>query len=106
MPKEYLNPKELFPSLQYGFSQIVTSTGGKTVYLSGQVGWDEQQQIVGPGDLRAQTWQTFRNIETAMKALPVQRIRQRLTSAVANKNVLAAGSMDARPARNLMTKSR
>jgi enamine deaminase RidA (YjgF/YER057c/UK114 family) len=69
MPKEYLNPTELFPSLQYGFSQIVTSTGGKMVFLSGQVGWNEQQQIVGSGDLRAQTWQTFRNIETGLKAV-------------------------------------
>ena len=68
MPKEYINPKELFPSLQYGFSQIVTSAGGKTVFLSGQVGWNEQQQIIGPNDLRAQTWQAFRNIETAIKA--------------------------------------
>lgn len=68
MPKEYLNPKELFPSLQYGFSQIVTSIGGKWVFLSGQVGWDEREQIVGPNDLRAQTWQALQNVETAMKA--------------------------------------
>ena len=67
MPKEYLNPKELFPSLQYGFSQIITSSGGKMVFLSGQVGWNERQQMIGPNDLRAQTWQTFRNIETAIK---------------------------------------
>jgi enamine deaminase RidA (YjgF/YER057c/UK114 family) len=67
MPKEYLNPKELFPSLQYGFSQIVVSPGGKTVYLSGQVAWNEQQQIVGVDDLQQQTHQTFRNIETAME---------------------------------------
>jgi 2-iminobutanoate/2-iminopropanoate deaminase len=67
MPKEYLNPKELFPSLQYGFSQIITSIGGKMVFLSGQVGWNERQQMIGPNDLRAQTWQTFRNIETAIK---------------------------------------
>ena len=67
MPKEYLNPKELFPSLQYGFSQIITSSGGKLVFLSGQVGWNERQQMIGPNDLRAQTWQTFRNIETAIK---------------------------------------
>ena len=67
MMKEYLNPPELFSSLQYGFSQIVTSSAGKLVFLSGQIGWDEQQQIVGPNDLQAQTWQTFKNIETAMK---------------------------------------
>lgn len=68
MPKEHINPPGLFPSLQYGFSQIVTSTGGKTVYLSGQVAWDEQQQIVGRGDLRAQVWQALRNIQMAMQA--------------------------------------
>lgn len=67
MPKKYLNPEELFPSLQYGFSQIVVSQGGRTVHLSGQVAWDEKQQLVGPDDLRVQTRQTLRNIETAMK---------------------------------------
>lgn len=69
MPKDHLNPPELFPSLQYGFSQIVTSTGGKTVHLSGQVAWDATQQIVGPGDLRAQVWQSLRNVETALQAV-------------------------------------
>lgn len=68
MSKETINPPQLFPSLQYGFSQIVTSRGGRTVYLSGQVAWDERQQIVGPGDLRAQIWQTFHNLKTAMTA--------------------------------------
>ena len=68
MPKETLNPPALFDSQQYGFSQIVAVSGGKTVYLSGQVAWDEQQQIVGPGDLEAQTRQTFENIKTAMAA--------------------------------------
>lgn len=66
MPKEHLNPPELFQSRQYGFSQIVTVEGGKTVYISGQVAWDANQQIVGTGDLRAQTWQTLRNVESAV----------------------------------------
>jgi 2-iminobutanoate/2-iminopropanoate deaminase len=68
MTKEYINPEELFPSLQYGFSQIVTSTGGKMVFISGQVGWNERQEMVGPDDLKTQIWQTFRNIDTAMQA--------------------------------------
>lgn len=67
MPKEVINPPELFPSLQYGFSQIVTTTGGKTVHLSGQVAWDANQQIVGPSDLGTQTRATLKNIETAVK---------------------------------------
>ena len=68
MPKEYINPPQLFPSLQYGFSQIIASQGGRTVYLSGQVAWDEKKEIVGPGDLKTQVWQTFKNIEIAMHA--------------------------------------
>ena len=68
MPKEHLNPKELFDSLQYGFSQIVTSQGGKTVHMSGQVAWNEEQQIVGKNNLRQQTWQALKNVETAVKA--------------------------------------
>ena len=68
MPKTYLNPTALFPSQQYGFSQIVVSRGGATVYLSGQVGWDAQQQIGDPGDLAVQTRRAFANLETAVQA--------------------------------------
>jgi enamine deaminase RidA (YjgF/YER057c/UK114 family) len=68
MAKEYLNPPALFDSLQYGFSQVVSSQGGRTVYLSGQVAWDAEQKIVGADDLKGQVWQTFKNIETAMHA--------------------------------------
>jgi enamine deaminase RidA (YjgF/YER057c/UK114 family) len=68
MAKETMNPAELFPSLQYGFSQIVTASGTLTVYLSGQVAWDAAQQIVGPGDLRIQTRQSLENVKTAMEA--------------------------------------
>jgi 2-iminobutanoate/2-iminopropanoate deaminase len=68
MSKAYINPPGLFPSLQYGFSQIVSSQKGRLVFLSGQVAWDENQRIVGHNDLKAQTWQALQNIETAMKA--------------------------------------
>jgi len=68
MSKETVNPAELFDSQQYGFSQIVIASGGRTVYLSGQVAWDAEQQIVGPGDLRVQTRQALENVKTAMAA--------------------------------------
>jgi 2-iminobutanoate/2-iminopropanoate deaminase len=68
MPKHYLNPPSLFPSQQYGFSQIVATRGGTTVYLSGQVAWDAQRQIGDPGDLAAQTRRTLANLETAVQA--------------------------------------
>lgn len=66
MAKTSLNPDSLFPSRQYGFSQIVVAEGRRTVYWSGQVAWDENQNIVGENDLRAQVWQSLRNVETAV----------------------------------------
>ena len=69
MTKQTHNPPELFNSLQYGFSQMVSSSGGTTIHMSGQVAWDENQNIVGAGDLAIQTQQTFKNIDTALKTI-------------------------------------
>src|SRR5262245_6740600 len=69
MPKEYLNPDSLFPSLPYGFSQIVTATGRKTVFISGQTAWDERKDIVGGDSVLEQARQAFRNLEKAMGAV-------------------------------------
>ena len=66
MAKQALNPKTLFNSMQYGFSQIVVAQGSRTVYFSGQVAWDEHENIVGENDLRAQVWQSLQNVETAV----------------------------------------
>lgn len=66
MSKISLNPDSLFPSRQYGFSQIVVAEGSRTVYFSGQVAWDENQNIIGENDLRAQVWQSLRNVEIVM----------------------------------------
>ncbi len=68
MPKSYLNPKSLFSSQQYGFSQIVVSRGGAAVYISGQVGWDTEQNIGDRDDLKSQTMCALQNIEKAVIA--------------------------------------
>jgi len=68
MPKLRVNPPSLFPSLQHGFSQIVTAQGGKTVYISGQTAWDANKRIVGGMDLGEQTRQSLRNLRTAVEA--------------------------------------
>lgn len=66
MSKTSLNPDGLFNSKQYGFSQIVVAQGNRTVYFSGQVAWDAEQNIIGEGDLRAQVWQALQNVQTAV----------------------------------------
>jgi len=68
MPKEHLNPPTLFASLPYGFSQVVATKGGRTVYLSGQTAWDADQQIVGGNDLGAQTRQALRNVQLGVES--------------------------------------
>lgn len=66
--KEHLNPPELFPSVQYGFSQVVTSPPGQLVFLSGQVAWDEREQLQGGDDLKAQTLHALRNVAIGLRA--------------------------------------
>ena len=66
MPTQFLNPPGLAPT--NGWTHVVSSTAGKTIYVSGQVSVDERGQVVGKGDLKAQTEQTFANLEVALKA--------------------------------------
>jgi len=68
MPKEYINPDSLFPSLPHGFSQVVIATGRKMVFVSGQTAWDMRKNIVGGDSVLEQARQAFRNLEKAMEA--------------------------------------
>ncbi|MDX1478877.1 MAG: RidA family protein [Saprospiraceae bacterium] len=68
MHKETINPPALFNSTQYGFSQVVITNPGRLVFISGQVAWDEQMQIVGEGDLEAQTQKAFDNLRVALES--------------------------------------
>lgn len=62
----FLNPSTLAPTP--GFSQVVKVTGGKTVYLSGQVALDAARNLVGQGDFRAQAEQVFENLKAGLAA--------------------------------------
>lgn len=69
MNKVCHNPESLFDSRQYGFSQIVVGQGSRLVCFAGQVAWDEEQNIVGENDLRAQVWQALDNVQTVMRTV-------------------------------------
>ena len=58
----------MFDSRQYGFSQIITADPGKLVFISGQVAWDEHQNVVGEKDLFAQTQKSINNLKIAINA--------------------------------------
>ena len=69
MKKECINPKELYSSTQYGFSQIVISQPGKIVFISGQVAWDKNLNIVGVNDLKIQTQKAIDNLKLAVESV-------------------------------------
>jgi enamine deaminase RidA (YjgF/YER057c/UK114 family) len=48
-----------------GYSHAVTGRG-RWVAIAGQVALDENGDLVGPGDLEAQTWQVFANLNRAL----------------------------------------
>ena len=58
----HINTDNLAPYLPDGLSHAVVAEGGKTIYLSGQLGWDEGGNIVGP-DLADQLAQAHINIK-------------------------------------------
>ncbi len=68
MAKQVVNPPNLFPSLQHGFSQAVLSSGSRLLFVSGQTGWDATKQLVGGADLAGQVRQAFQNLATAVRA--------------------------------------
>jgi 2-iminobutanoate/2-iminopropanoate deaminase len=69
---ERLNPAGMNVRMQQGrpaYSHVVTVTGtGKTIYVAGQLARDADGNIVGPGDMRAQLEQTFKNLDACLKA--------------------------------------
>jgi len=69
MGRELLNPAELHPAP--GFSHITIATGSRLIFFAGQVAIDKEFQLVGAGDLRAQTVAAMRNLEVAMTEVGV-----------------------------------
>lgn len=51
-----------------GYSQVAEITGGKVVYIAGQVALDASGNLVGKNDFRAQSEQVFKNLDAAVRA--------------------------------------
>jgi 2-iminobutanoate/2-iminopropanoate deaminase len=67
-----IQPAGVNVRLQQGkpaYSHVVTVTGpAKMIYIAGQLARDVDGNIVGPGDMRAQLEQTFKNLDACLKA--------------------------------------
>ena len=62
------NPEGLSKPTRYGYSHLGEVRGGRTVYISGQIALDASGNLVGKGDLHAQTKQVFENLKIALAA--------------------------------------
>ena len=66
MSNEFLNPPALCKT--HGWTHVVTTSGGKTVHISGQTAIDAAGNVIAKGDLKRQTEQTFENLRLALAA--------------------------------------
>lgn len=62
----HVNPTSL--SRPNGYSHVVEVTGGRTLYISGQIAVDREGRVVGEADFAAQTRQVFENLKAALAA--------------------------------------
>jgi len=62
----FLNPPTLAPPA--GYSHVAEITGGRVVFISGQVSVDLAGELVGLNDLTAQARQVFTNLKAALAA--------------------------------------
>jgi enamine deaminase RidA (YjgF/YER057c/UK114 family) len=50
------------------YSHVASATGSRTVFVAGQVAVDRDGQIVGAGDVAAQTRQVYENLGRALES--------------------------------------
>jgi 2-iminobutanoate/2-iminopropanoate deaminase len=60
MGKRLLKPADVKMRGHYSAGWEVT--GGRLIFVSGQIPWDSEGRTVGPGDIEAQTRQVYENI--------------------------------------------
>jgi enamine deaminase RidA (YjgF/YER057c/UK114 family) len=67
MPRKVIQPKTLNdPRARY--SQGISNSGGKLLFVAGQTASDKDGNVVGKGDIKAQTRQVFDNLRAVLKA--------------------------------------
>ena len=73
-----MNPDGMYTPNKSIYSQVVTSTGTTTVHIAGTVPFDEDANVVGVGDMKAQTCQILDNLRISLEAagaLPADVVR-------------------------------
>ena len=68
MPRQHIQPDALSKRVVNGhvlYSHVVTVEGGRLIFISGQLARDQQGNVVGKGDMRAQLRQVGENLKAA-----------------------------------------
>jgi reactive intermediate/imine deaminase len=63
---DFANPATMPSSV--GYSQVVAVQAARMLYIAGQIALNPAGEVVGPGDLLAQTRQVFANLKAALEA--------------------------------------
>jgi enamine deaminase RidA (YjgF/YER057c/UK114 family) len=50
------------------YHHVAVATGSRQVHIAGQVAWDENGDLVAPGDLAGQVAQVYRNVAKSLDA--------------------------------------
>lgn len=66
MKKTFINPPG--SPTPKGYHHVVSVEGGRAIFLSDQVAFDSDRNIVGPSDLGSQTRQAMKNLKAAVEA--------------------------------------
>ncbi|WP_033073683.1 RidA family protein [Sphingopyxis sp. MWB1] len=80
MTNRRINPAALYDALGYGFSHAAIHQSGHILQLAGQVAWDKDCNVVGAGDVAAQTRQALANLSAVLAeagATPADVVRLR-----------------------------
>ncbi|HEX6738849.1 MAG TPA: RidA family protein [Vicinamibacteria bacterium] len=64
--KQFIQPEGLSKPATY--THVVVVQGGRTLFIAGQVAANAKGEVVGKGDLRAQTTQVMENLKIALAA--------------------------------------
>ncbi len=66
MAHQHINPEKA--PQPTGYSHVVIAQGSRTVYIAGQTAASPGGEVVGVGDLAAQTRQVFKNVSICLAA--------------------------------------
>jgi len=68
MAHERINPTDMYQPNKGIYTQVLKSSGGTTVHVAGTVSFDIDANVVGVGDMKAQTEKILDNIKISLAA--------------------------------------